>query len=67
MLICWKRLIRSWIFYSISVKIFAILRFALMILHIGGGTAGDIREFPRLVQGSQGKVSFFPGPNFRPK
>ena len=34
---------------------------------IGGGTAGDTREFPRLVQGSQGKVSFFPGSNFRPK
>jgi hypothetical protein len=35
--------------------------------YFGGGTAGDTREFPRLVQGSQGKVSFFPGSNFRPK
>ena len=26
-----------------------------------GGTAGDTREFPRLAQGSRGKVSFFPG------
>jgi hypothetical protein len=34
---------------------------------IGGGTAGDTREFPWLVQGSQGKVSYFPGSNFRPK
>jgi len=29
-----------------------------------GGTAGDTGEFPRLAQGSRGKVSFFPGSIF---
>ena len=36
-------------------------------MDIGGGTAGDTREFPRLVQGSRGKASFFPGSNLRQK